>query len=248
MAEALEDRQGRHHVPARDAVADIAVELARCHVHQRDRRGAAGAEVEPHRTDDMADRGEALLHRSRRVQADADQRPRRVERLGEGQGDAVERRRLAGAAAEELAADRRVDHAEAWMPALEQADRDRPLIVAAHEIGGAIDRVDDPEPPAAAVLATAFLAEDTVLREELAQFGGDEAFDGLVGLGDEVEMPFHRHRQARHPREMVERDRAGLAGERFDGILGGGGGQAHAIRSGRSGCGWRHRRDRRSDG
>ena len=67
---------------------------------------------------------------------------------------------------------------------------------AVQEIGGAVERVDD---PAVALVGArdgaAFLAEKAVIRPRLGEFLAHDLLGAAVGGGDEIARPFDRHLQ-----------------------------------------------------
>src|SRR5947208_14426206 len=87
---------------------------------------------------------------------------------------AVERPAVQGgpevqSAAQRLIADRRMDDAELWTAVLEKPDGNRPLVAAAHEIEGPVDRIDDPDAATLARDGAALLAEHAVGRKQPGQ-------------------------------------------------------------------------------
>ena len=72
-----------------------------------------------------------------------------------------------------------------------ERDRNRELRNAVEEIGGAVERIDDPGlRRVAAVMLAAFLAEETVARPRLGQLLAQNLFRLSVGGGDEIAGPF----------------------------------------------------------
>ena len=97
-----------------------------------------------------------------------------------------------------------------------QADQVGPGRIAAHEIAGAVDGVDDPAAAAARGFLRALLAEQAVVREGALQFAGDELFAFAVGAGDGRVVGFGFEGDARAV--IAHGDFAGLA---RDGAAGG---------------------------
>jgi hypothetical protein len=89
--------------------------------------------------------------------------------------------------------DRVVDHGLGDHAALRQRDRDAVLREAVHEVGGAIDRVDDPGVFCLVVGvggSAGFFAQEGVVRVGFGQHFDDGLFGGLVDVGDEVLVVF----------------------------------------------------------
>ena len=67
---------------------------------------------------------------------------------------------------------------------------------AVQEIGGAVERIDDPAMGlVGAVARAAFLAEKAVARPRLGQFLAHDLLGAAVGGGDEIARPLQRHLQ-----------------------------------------------------
>src|ERR1700675_3855508 len=67
---------------------------------------------------------------------------------------------------------------------------------AVQEIGGAVERIDDPAMTRVGAGAGAtFLAEKAVSRPRLGQFLVDDLLGAAVGGGDEIARPLERHLQ-----------------------------------------------------
>src|SRR5690606_1184471 len=79
-----------------------------------------------------------------------------------------------------------VDHAQHALVLLDQPDRHAEAGVAAHEVVGAVDGVDDPGGGALVDLGEALLAQQPEAGEPRAQALGDAALALHVDLGDDV--------------------------------------------------------------
>ena len=77
-----------------------------------------------------------------------------------------------------------VDHADLELAVAHEGDRDAEMRNAAREIGGAVDRVDDPD--VAAEIAALFLAEERILRKRREQPLADHALHLGVGFQDVI--------------------------------------------------------------
>ena len=87
---------------------------------------------------------------------------------------------------EHLVAARVVDGAGEGAVLVLHRHRHRPLRIAEHEVGRAVERIDDPAEPARPLASGALLAEDAVIGSSVEQSADDELFAGLVELGDHV--------------------------------------------------------------
>jgi hypothetical protein len=103
-------------------------------------------------------------------------------------------------------------------------DRHREVREAVQEVGGAVERVDDPQPVALAVGA-AFLGQHRVVRVRLADGVHDLGLGAAVHVGDEVVAPLARHLQRVGTVEVAHDEVAGRArgrhGDVFEGLHGG---------------------------
>ena len=108
----------------------------------------------------------------------------------------VEIRALAALGDEQLLVGRIVGQAgDDGAVALER-DRHREMRDAVQEIGGAVERIDDPAMAlVGAGAGAAFLAEKAVGRPRLGQFLVDDLLGAAVGGGDEIARPLERHLQ-----------------------------------------------------
>jgi len=119
--------------------------------------------------------------------------------LGERRGSAVEVRAAAARGGEELLAHRVVDDAVLHAAAHAAADGHAEVREAVQEVGGAVERVDDPlDGVAGAALArtgdrAALLAEEGVVGIGAADGGDDVRLGHLVDLADEVVAALARH-------------------------------------------------------
>ena len=116
-----------------------------------------------------------------------------------------------------LAPHRVEDHGVLEASVAHAGDRDREVRDAAHEVGGAVQRIDDPLVAAGArgvARGAAFLGEDQVLGVGLAQLGDDLALGGPVDLGHEVVAGLASHLDHVEPVGRARDDFARLAGRR----------------------------------
>ena len=146
-----------------------------------------------------------------------------------GEGDA-DRRAVAGGAGAgagevELARGGVADGADLDPAGAHEGDRDAEVRDAAGEVGGTVDRVDDPGVDGRG--SAGLLAEEAVGGEGFRQRGPDVGLHGGVGLGQEVLRTLHAVAAGRLPSEACERDLAGgkreLAAEAGAGVEVGGG-------------------------
>jgi len=116
---------------------------------------------------------------------------------------------------EQVVADRVVDDGLRDHAALLQRDRDAVVGVAVQEIGGAVDRIDDPDVLAVVVQVrgrTRFLAEDGVVGVGFQQRLDDGLFRGLVDVGNEVVVAFFADGDAVEVERSAVDDGRGAAG------------------------------------
>ena len=108
----------------------------------------------------------------------------------------VEERALAALGDEQLLVGRIVGQAgDDGAVALER-DRHREMRNAVQEIGGAVERIDDPAMAlVGAGTRAAFLAEKAIGRPRLGEFLVDDLLGAAVGGGDEIARPLERHLQ-----------------------------------------------------
>ena len=128
--------------------------------------------------------------------------PARDDRIGEplprGDADApvVEEGALAALGHEQLVVCRIVDEAGDDRAVAFERDRDGEMRDAVQEIGGAVERIDDPAMrPVGAHMGAAFLAEKAVIRPRLGEFVAQDLFGAVVGGGDEIARALQRHLQ-----------------------------------------------------
>ena len=92
------------------------------------------------------------------------------------------------------------------------ADRDAVLREAVDEVGGAVERIDDPDVLGLAFAASGFLGEEAMVRIGVPDDADDRLLGRLVHLRHAVVGAFRRYLQ---PAAAIERgavdDRAGLA-------------------------------------
>ena len=105
-----------------------------------------------------------------------------------------------------------VDHPGDDRALARQPDRDRELRDAVQEIGGAVERIDDPGVGLVGALAVAaFLADEAVARARFRKIGIEHFLGALVGERDEVGGPFQRHLQMLDLAEIALEIAAGAA-------------------------------------
>ena len=115
--------------------------------------------------------------------------------LPRGDADAlvVEERALAAFGDEQLVVRRIVGHAGDDRAVAFERDGDGEMRDAVQEIGGAVERIDDPAVGlVGAVADAAFLAEEAVIRPRLGKFLAHDFLGAAVGGGDEVARPLDR--------------------------------------------------------
>ena len=124
------------------------------------------------------------------------------DRLGEplprGDADApvVEEGALAALGDEQLVVCRVIGEAGDDRAVPFERDRHGEMRDAVQEIGGAVERIDDPAMrPVGADMGAAFLAEKAVIRPRLGELLAQDRFGAVIGGGDEIARPFHRHLQ-----------------------------------------------------
>ena len=131
---------------------------------------------------------------------------------GDAQPLVVEERALAALGDVQLVIGGVVDHAGDDGVLALQADRDRKLRDAVQEVGGAVERIDDPGVAlVGAFAAAAFLADEAVARPRLGEVLVQHFLGALVGLGDEVRRPLQRHLQMLDLAEVALEAAAGAA-------------------------------------
>ena len=124
----------------------------------------------------------------------------------------VEEGALAALGDEHLVGDRIVDQAGDDGAVALQPDRDGELRNAVQEIGGAVERIDDPGVgPVGAFVPAAFLAEEAVARARLGKFGAQRLLGLAVGGGDEIARALERDLQILDLAEVALERARGLA-------------------------------------
>ena len=78
---------------------------------------------------------------------------------------------------------RRAGHADDGLPVADEGDERRPDRNSPDVVLGGVDGIDDPGPSAVQIPAE-LLADDLVVRPQLADQVAQEDLDGAVGLGD----------------------------------------------------------------
>ena len=106
----------------------------------------------------------------------------------------------------------RAHHADGRDAIFEERNQTGPHRNSAHEVLGAVDRVDHPLAALEDRRSTLFLAEDRVPGPLASQDRPDGFFDRLVGVGDRGEVGFGVDAQIEGA-EAVEGDRVGPVGE-----------------------------------
>ena len=127
----------------------------------------------------------------------------------------------------ELVHDRIVDHAGDDLALALQSQRNGEDRNAVQEIGGAIERIDDPAMGASrAVGGAGFLGQEAIARPRLGEFLDQRLLGLPVGGGDEIARPLDRH--------LKVLDLAEIARQRTAGLHDGG---DHDVEKGRAGHG-----------
>ena len=84
---------------------------------------------------------------------------------------------------------------------------------AVQEVGGAVERIDDPAVALiAAGVGAAFLAEEAVVGPRLGQFAAHDLLGAPVGGGDEIARALHRDLQVLDLAEIALEAAAGAIG------------------------------------
>jgi hypothetical protein len=93
-----------------------------------------------------------------------------------------------------------------------EADGDGPMRDAVQEVGGAVERIDDPAVRAVdADDLAALFHEEAVTGARLGQLAVDHILGFVVGGADEVARPLHRHLQVLHLAEVAGKPAPRLA-------------------------------------
>ena len=113
---------------------------------------------------------------------------------------------------EEIVGDGIVDHARHHLAFALQPDGDGEMRNAMHEIGGAVDRIDDEAVGLVGAFdRAAFLAQKAIAGPRLGQFLDQDLFGALVGAGDEIGRTLHRDLEIFQFAEIADQRAAGLA-------------------------------------
>ena len=113
---------------------------------------------------------------------------------GDAQPLIVEEGALAALGDVEVVIGRIVDQAGDHGALALQTDRDRELRDAVQEVGGAVERIDDPGVALVGAFAgAAFLADEAVTRPRLGEVGVEHLLGAPVGHGDEIGGALQRH-------------------------------------------------------
>ena len=191
------DKQARRDIPRRQIALPVAIEPAGGDPGEIERGGAVAAQA-----------GEILLRdenfgpRARQVAAAVMRQAAGHHRVGEprprrdANPPVVEEGALAALGDEQIVVGRIVDEAgDDGAVALER-DRHGEMRNAVQEIGGAVERIDDPAVRVVgAGMRAAFLAEKAVIRPRLGELGAQNLLGLAVGGGDEIARAFERHLQ-----------------------------------------------------
>ena len=111
----------------------------------------------------------------------------------------------------ELVHHRVVDHRGDDLAVALERDGDRKERDRVEEVGGAVERIDDPAVLAVGALHLgAFLAEEAVGRAGLAELGEDDLLGALVGVRDEVGRALARDLEVLDLAEILGERAAGL--------------------------------------
>ena len=184
-------------VPRREVALPIGVEAAGRDPGEIERRRAEAAQAR----DLRLHRGN-LLAEQREVAAAEMRQPAGDDRVGEPlprrdpQAPVVEEGALAALGGEQLVVDRIVDQAGDDRAVALERDRDREMRNAVQEVGGAVERIDDPgDGSCRCPRGAAFLAEEAVARPRLGQFLAQDFLGAPVGRGDEIGRALERDLQ-----------------------------------------------------
>jgi hypothetical protein len=131
---------------------------------------------------------------------------------GDAQAGVVEERARALLGHIELVIGRIVDQAGNHLTFARQTDRDCELRDAVQEVGGAIERVDDPGMALVSTLAVAaLLTEEAIARAGLVEVRIEHLLGPLVGEADEIGGALHRDLQVLDLAEVALQAAAGAA-------------------------------------
>ena len=184
-------------VPRRKVALPIGVEAAGGDPGEIERRRAEAAQP-----GEVLLRGGDLPAGEGEIAAPVMRQPAGDDRIGEplprGDADApvVEEGALAVLGHEQLVVRRIVGEGGDDRAVPLERDRHGEMRDAVQEIGGAVERIDDPAMrPVGADMGAAFLAEEAVIRPRLGELLAQDRFGAVVGGGDEIARAFHRHLQ-----------------------------------------------------
>ena len=131
---------------------------------------------------------------------------------GDAQPRVVEESALAALGDIEIVIGRIVDQAGDHDALALQPDRDREVRNAVQEVGGAVERVDDPGVALVVALAgAAFLADKAITRPCLGEVCVQHLLGTPVGHGDEIGGPLQRHLKVFDLAEVALETAAGAA-------------------------------------
>jgi hypothetical protein len=208
----LDEKRTRGRIPGAQADFPERVYASGGDVSQVERGGAGAA----HTRRVLGDR---LEHAEVRIEvarigtvgeASGDQRALDGARLADTHAVIVEMRAGAAAGGEQLLAHRVVDDRVLEAASDLAGDRHGEHREAVQEVGGTIERVDDPERIVRAARA-AFLGEECMLRIVAADGGDDFLLGRVVHLGDEVVAPLGSNGQRLQAVQAADDDLAGTA-------------------------------------
>src|SRR4051794_7620048 len=185
----------RRHVPGLQIALPVAVEASGGDESHIQRGGAEAAQARDLVLDcSHLQPRELMIAAADMRQAAGDDAFVQLAAAGDAQPLVVEEGALAALGDVELFVGRIVDHAGNDGALTLQRDRDRELRDAVQEIGGAVERIDDPGVAlVGAGAVAAFLTEETVTRPGLVKVGVEHFLGALVGERDEIGRALQRY-------------------------------------------------------
>ncbi len=211
-----QDGQRRGDVPQVDVQFDIGVGAAGRDIGETQRARA----IEPwHGTggDDAVGQGQEGFARTALRPAEFDGGAGKFRSLGGMDRRAVQRGAGTPAGGEGFLQRGCDDNADHGHVAVEAAERDAESLAAAHEIRGAVDRIDHPAQAARAGTA-ALLALEAVDRIGMRETFGQHALDRAIGLGEPVLRAFQLRRRSAGRRTHPQGERGCLGGKADGGV------------------------------
>ena len=213
-AAGFEDQQrARGGVPRRQADLPEPVEAARRDISEVERGGARAADAGRRQHHGLAACAmyssiqRALARYGKPVPISA---PSSVDLLADADALAVELRAVAARGGEQLLAHRVVDDGVLEPAAMLDGDRDGEHRKAVQEIGGAVERIDDPHELVAAA-AAGLLAQEAMVGMHAPHRLDDVPLGHVVDFGDEIVPALGLHVEAGHAVEVADDDVAGAA-------------------------------------